>query len=285
MTPLETAGRLLARVRRAAASERQAARQRYGSSGAAGSVGVVPTHYEVLGIPEGASEEEVRQAYRRLVKLAHPDVAGDPVRFRLITEAYVVLSEPAKREAYDRTLRSGRVAAPPTPRRRCGRYGLVSVVALVVAGAVGLMVATTGLSVGDDCLVGTWRGEAFEVPLRASLDGREVAAVVRGGAGVALTIATDGKARADYGAAAPLTGATGAYRLDGTYAGTTIEQWQAGDGSVKLRGTDTSALRFTVMINGRAPDEPVTVTVLDREYPYGCTPTTLELGPYRYARA
>ena len=74
-------------------------------------------------------------------------------------------------------------------------------------------------------------------------------------------------------------------RVEGTYAGTTIERWQAADGRVKLSGTDTSALRFTVMINGRAPDEPVTVTVLDREYPYACTPTTLELGPYRYARA
>lgn len=257
----------------------------YGLSDAAGSVVVVPTHYEVLGISVGASEEEVRQAYRRLVKVAHPDVAGDPVRFRLITEAYDVLSERAKREAYDRTLRSPSAGAPPTPRPRYGRYGVVIVVALVVAGAVGLVVATTGLSVGDECLVGTWRGEAFEVPLRASLDGREIAAVVRGGAGVALTIATDGKARADYGAAAPLTGTAGAYRVEGTYAGTTIEHWQAGDGRVDLRGTDTSALRFTVMINGRAPDEPVTVTVLDREYPYGCTPTTLELGPYRYARA
>ncbi len=213
---------------------------------------MVPTHYEVLGISEGASEEEVRQAYRRLVKAAHPDTAGDPARFRLITEAYDVLSEPAKRDGYDRTLWSAWVAAPPTPRRRFGRYGLVLVVALVVAGAVGLVVATTGLSVGDDCLVGTWRGEAFEAPLRASLDGREVAAVVRGGAGVALTIATDGKARADYEAAAPLTGAAGAYRIEGTYAGTTIEQWQAGDGRVKLTGTDTSALRFNAMINGRA---------------------------------
>jgi curved DNA-binding protein CbpA len=245
----------------------------------------VPTHYEVLGISRGASEEEVRQAYRRLVKAAHPDAAGDPARFRVITEAYDVLSDRAQREAYDRTLRPAWVAAPPAPRRRYGRYGLVVVVALVVAGAVGLVVATTGLSVGDDCLVGTWRGEAFEVPLRASLDGREVAAVVRGGAGVVLTIAADGEARADYRAAAPLTGAAGAHRIEGTYAGTTIERWQADDGRVRLSSTDTSALRFRVMISGRAPDEPVAVTALDREYPYDCTPTTLELGPYRYARA
>ena len=245
---------------------------------------MVSTHYEVLGISERASEDEVRQAYRRLVKAAHPDAAGDPARFRVITEAYDVLSDPAQRRAYDRTLKPAWVTAPPAPRRRYGRYGLVVVVALVVTGVVGLLAATTGLSVGDECLVGTWRGEAFEVPLRASLEGREVTAVVRGADGVVLTIAADGKARADYGAAAPLTGEAGAYRNEGTYAGATVERWQAGDGLVKLSGTDTSALSFRVMINGRTPDEPVTVTVLDREYPYACTPTTLALGPYRYTR-
>jgi len=255
---------------------------------AAGNVQTVPTHYEVLGIPEGASEDDVRQAYRRLVKAAHPDAAGDPARFRLITEAYDVLSDPAQRGTYDRTLRPTDASAPRSRRRRSGRsgrFGLVLVLALVVAGVVGLVVATTGLSVGDDCLVGAWTGEAFDVPLRASLDGREVVAVVRGGTGVALTIATDGKAWSDYGAAAPLRGADGAYRIEGIYAGSTIERWQAGDGRVKLRGTDTAALRFTVTINGRAADEPVAVTVLDREYAYTCTPDSLELGPYRYARA
>ena len=156
---------------------------------------------------------------------------------------------------------------------------------LLMASVVGLVVTTTGLSIGDDCLVGTWRGEAFDVPLRALLDGREVSAVAQGGAGVALTIASDGKARSDYGAAAPLTGAAGAYRIEGTYAGSTVERWQAGDGRVKLSGTDTSALEFTVIINGRAPDDPVTVNVLDREYLYSCTPTTLGVGPYRYVRA
>ncbi|MDQ3642421.1 MAG: J domain-containing protein [Actinomycetota bacterium] len=211
----------------------------------------MPTHYQVLGISESASDDEVRQAYRRLVKAAHPDAAGDPAQFRLVTEAYDVLSDPAQRRAYDRTLSPAWAPAPPARRRTYGRYGLV-LVALVVAGVLGLLAATTGLSVGDDCLVGTWRGEAFEVPLRASLDGREVTAVVRGGAGVVLMIAADGKARADYAAAVPLTGGAGAYRVEGTYAGATTERWQAGDGRVKLSGTDTSALRFEVMINGRA---------------------------------
>ena len=226
------------------------------------------------------------------MKAAHPDVAGDPARFRLITEAYDILSDPARRQAYDRTIPTATrppapPAPPPSPRRRRPRrrFALVLVAALLVAGGVGLVAATTGLSLGDDCLAGTWRGEAFEVPLRASLDGQEVAAVVRGGAGVVLTVATDGKARADYAATAPLTGAAGGNRIEGTYTGTTIERWQAGDGRVKLSSTDTSALVFRATINGRAPDEPVGATILDREYRYVCSPTTLELGPYRYARA
>lgn len=245
----------------------------------------MPTHYQVLGITDGASAEEVKHAYRRLVKAAHPDAAGDPDEFRLITEAYDVLSDPAQRNAYDRSLRPGWVPASPAPRRRYGRYGVVLVVALVAAGVVGLAVASTELSIGDECLVGPWRGEAFDVPLLASLDGREVEAVVRGGAGVVLTIASDGKARSDYAAAEPLTGGAGPYRVEGTYAGSTVEHWHAVGGRVKLSATVTSALRFAATINGRPPDDPVTVNVLDREYPYACTATTLELGPYRYSRA
>ncbi len=245
---------------------------------------MVPTHYDALGIPESASEEEVRQAYRRLVKAAHPDRAGDVDQFRLIRRAYEVLSDPTRRAAYDRSLRPASVAAPQRRRPRYGRYAVLLIVALVVGGVVWLVVATTAQTVGDDCLVGTWRGEAFEVPFRGFLDGREVAVPIRGGAGVTLKVAGDGIVRADYAEAAPLSGAAGRYRIEGVYAGTTIERWRAADGRVKLSGTDASDVRFRATINGRAPDQPVAVTVLDREYPYTCTPTTLELGPYRYTR-
>jgi curved DNA-binding protein CbpA len=246
----------------------------------------VPTHYEVLGIAESASEDEVRHAYRRLVKSAHPDAAGDPERFRLITEAYDVLSDPARRAAYDRTIRPAWVAAPPAARRR-RRYGRLVVIlaaVLAVAGVAALVAATRELSVGDDCLVGTWRGEQFEVGFRGVLDGRQVTAPIRGGAGVVLTVGADGTARADYTSAAPLEGDTAAVRIEGTYAGSTVERWQADGGRVRLSGTDTSRLTFSASINGRPPDQPVAVTVLDREYPYTCTPATLEVGPYRYTR-
>lgn len=249
----------------------------------------MPTHYEVLGIAQSASEDEVRHAYRRLVKSAHPDAAGDPEQFRLITEAYDVLTDPVRRAAYDRTTRPAWIVAPPAARRRrrrrrYGRVVVVVVAVLAVAGVAGLVAATRELSVGDDCLVGTWRGDHFEVGFRGELDGRQVTAPIRGGAGVMLTVAGDGKARADYTSAAPLEGDTAAVRIEGVYAGATVERWQADDGRVRLSGTDTSGLTFSASINGRPPDQPVAVTALDREYPYACTPARLEVGPYRYTR-
>lgn len=247
----------------------------------------MPTYYEVLGIAEGASMVDVRHAYRRLVKQSHPDVAGDTEQFRRIAEAYAVLSDPRRRAAYDRSLRRapGGDHWAPVTRRRYGRYAAALVVALVVAGVSWLVVATIRQSVGDPCLVGTWRGEAFEVPFRGFLDGIEVSAPIRGGAGVILRVAADGTVRTDYTGAAPLTGTGGSYRIEGSYAGTTTEGWQADDGHIRQRGTDASGLRFEARINGRTPDQPLAATVLDGRYPYTCTPTTLDLGPYRYVRA
>ena len=244
----------------------------------------MPTHYEVLGIPEGASRDEVRYAYRRLVKTAHPDLAGDTAQFRLITQAYDVLSDPVRRAAYDRSLRPTALPLQPGRRPRYGRYVALLVTVLVVGAVVWVVVATARQSVGDECLAGRWRGEAFEVPFRGGVDGREVAAPIRGGAGVLLSVAGDGSVRADYAETAPLAGADGTYRIEGVYRGKTIERWRAADGRVRQSGTDASELRFRAMIDGRAPDQPVAVTVLDREYPYTCTRTTLELGPYRYRR-
>jgi curved DNA-binding protein len=62
-------------------------------------------YYDVLGIKRGASDDEIRRAYRKLARQYHPDVnkdAGAEGRFKEISEAYEVLRDPEKRERYDR---------------------------------------------------------------------------------------------------------------------------------------------------------------------------------------
>jgi curved DNA-binding protein len=60
--------------------------------------------YQILGVPRSASQDEIQQAYRKLARTYHPDVNSDPGaedRFKDISEAYAVLSDPQTRRRYD----------------------------------------------------------------------------------------------------------------------------------------------------------------------------------------
>ncbi len=79
-------------------------------------------YYQILGVPRGATDEEMKKAYRALARKFHPDLHPDKkkemeAKFKEINEAYSVLSDPKKREDYDLTGRAtfepGMGAPPP----------------------------------------------------------------------------------------------------------------------------------------------------------------------------
>ena len=83
----------------------------------------IKDYYDVLGVKRGASDNEIKQAYRKLARKFHPDLnPGDKVaeeKFKELQEAYDVLSDPENRKLYDqygenwRAVKAGAGAPPP----------------------------------------------------------------------------------------------------------------------------------------------------------------------------
>jgi molecular chaperone DnaJ len=72
-------------------------------------------YYDILGLEHGASDADVKRAFRKLAQQWHPDVnrdAGADDRFKEINEAYQVLSDPQRRQAYDMFGQAGLGGSP-----------------------------------------------------------------------------------------------------------------------------------------------------------------------------
>jgi curved DNA-binding protein CbpA len=78
------------------------------------------THYTILGLTPWANEREIRQSYRELSKLYHPDTTELPTevaveKFRQINIAYDMLSNPERRSSYDQSIQFSRFATVQVP--------------------------------------------------------------------------------------------------------------------------------------------------------------------------
>lgn len=99
-------------------------------------------YYEVLGLQKGATEAEIKSAYRKLAKKYHPDLNPDDpeaeAKFKEVNEANDVLSDPDKRAKYDRF---GHAGVDPSYGGGAGGYGY--------GGGFGGFSADGGIDLGD----------------------------------------------------------------------------------------------------------------------------------------
>ena len=110
------------------------------------------THYDDLGLPAGASEQEIREAYLNLLRLLHPDQQDTPslkrfadFQMKRVSRAYAVLADRDRRRRYDAELALGG-GEPDTPgaiQRHAGRWrarALITIGWLICAfaGVVGI---------------------------------------------------------------------------------------------------------------------------------------------------
>lgn len=112
------------------------------------------SHYKTMDVSEHASTDEIKQAFRALAMQYHPDRhSGDKAkeaRFKEISAANEVLSDPEKRAAYDRQLASERSAAR-TPSASVGWWVLGgAVVAVPIIWKAATSRRTTRVEIGAD---------------------------------------------------------------------------------------------------------------------------------------
>jgi DnaJ-class molecular chaperone len=101
-------------------------------------------YYELLGVERGASEAEVKRAFRKVARELHPDVnAHDPEaekKFKAAAEAYEVLSDPEQRQIYDRFGEDGLRQGGFPPGGGAGFGSIEDLLGAVFGGAFGFEV-------------------------------------------------------------------------------------------------------------------------------------------------
>jgi molecular chaperone DnaJ len=119
------------------------------------------THYEILGVAQSASPDEIRRAYRDRARRAHPDRPGGASdAMARLNEAYRVLNDPGRRALYDRRLSprivtddaagssGGAPSRPARPRRTApespvaARFPWRFVIGLAVVGSTGVVLSS-----------------------------------------------------------------------------------------------------------------------------------------------
>ena len=101
-------------------------------------------YYELLGVERGASDAEVKRAFRKVARELHPDVnAHDPEaeeKFKAAAEAYEVLSDPERRQVYDRYGQDGLRQGGFPPGGGAGFGSIEDLLGAVFGGAFGFEV-------------------------------------------------------------------------------------------------------------------------------------------------
>jgi molecular chaperone DnaJ len=133
-------------------------------------------YYEVLGIARGASDEQIKKAFRSLARELHPDVSDEPdaeERFKEVVEAYEVLSDSERRDVYDRFGHEGLRSGGFTPSFN---FGSLSDLFSAFFGddlfGVGARRARRGADVGAEIeidLVEAARGVTKQVPFQVAV--------------------------------------------------------------------------------------------------------------------
>lgn len=138
-------------------------------------------YYDQLGVPSNATTEQIRDAYRALARLLHPDQQTDPhlksvaeQQMRKLNPIYTILADPERRRHYDEDLADGGYTAPiilegPVRQRHSKLLGRLSwVAAAMVGGGLLLWLASGNIGGGASQEAEAKSARTATVPVRAA---------------------------------------------------------------------------------------------------------------------